>query len=219
MLTKVIVLGAFAVLIGCATKSPDQQASAVAAADTEKPSAAAPAGFDNRRIAPEVTIPAGTTLRVRLDQALDTKHDRAGEAFTATLAEPIVVAEQTVVPKGTEFRGHVTASGASGRLKGRAVLGVTLDSFDLKGKSYKIDTSADSRASTGHKKRNGLLIGGGAGLGAALGAVAGGGGGALIGAGAGAAAGTAGAAATGKKNVGFPAETLLTFSLRTPVRI
>ena len=60
---------------------------------------------------------------------------------------------------------------------------------------------------------------GGAGLGAALGAVAGGGAGALIGAGAGAGAGTIRAAATGKKNVGFPAETLLTFALRAPVSI
>jgi hypothetical protein len=211
-----MALGAVAVLIGCGTKSADQP---TPTADTQQSAAAAPAGFDNRRIAPDVTVPAGTTLRVRLDQALDTKRSRAGEGFTATLAEPVVVGNETVIPKGAEFRGHVTTSGASGRLKGRAVLGVTLDSFDLKGKSYKIDTSADSRASAGHKKRNGLLIGGGAGLGAALGAVAGGAPGALIGAGAGAAAGTAGAAATGKKNVGFPAETLLTFSLRAPVRI
>jgi len=215
MLTKVMALGAVAVLIGCGTKSADQPTSTP---DAQQRPAPAPTGFDNT-IAPEVTVPAGTTLRVRLDQALDTKRSRAGENFTATLADPILVANETVVPKGTEFRGHVTTSDASGRLKGRAVLGVTLDSFDLKGKSYKIDTSADSRASAGHKKRNGLLIGGGAGLGAALGAVAGGGAGALIGAGAGAAAGTAGAAATGKKNVGFPAETLLTFSLRAPVRI
>jgi hypothetical protein len=128
-----------------------------------------------------------------------------------TLAEPIVVGAQTVVPKSTAFRGHATTSGASGRLKGRAVLAVTLDSFDLKGRSYKIETSADRRVSAGHKKRNGLLIGGGTGVGAALGAVGGGG--------AGAAAGTAGAAATGKKNAGFPAETLLTFSLRAPVSI
>lgn len=216
MLTKVIGLAAVLVLIGCGSKSADQPAPAPDAAHASAP---APAGFDNTKIAPAVTIPAGTELRVRLDQALSTRSDRAGEAFTATLADPVVVAERTVVPKGTEFRGHVTGSGASGRLKGRAVIGVTLDSFDLKGKSYRIDTSSDSRASSGHKKRNGLLIGGGAGLGAALGAVAGGGAGALIGAGAGAAAGTAGAAATGKKNVGFPAETLLTFSLRAPVRI
>jgi hypothetical protein len=99
------------------------------------------------------------------------------------------------------------------------VLGITLDSFELNGKSYKVQTSAQMRASAGHKKRNGVLIGGGAGLGAAIGALAGGGKGALIGAGAGAAAGTGGAAATGKENVAFAAETQLTFSLRAPVKI
>ena len=80
-------------------------------------------------------------------------------------------------------------SDESGRLKGRADLGVTLDSFELHGKSYKIETSSQSRVSKGHKKRNTALIGGGAGLGAALGAMAGGGKGALIGAGAGRAQG------------------------------
>jgi outer membrane lipoprotein SlyB len=89
----------------------------------------------------------------------------------------------------------------------------------MKGKRYRIETTSETRASAGHKKRNGILIGGGAGLGAALGAAAGGGKGALIGAGAGGAAGTAGAAATGKENVAFPAETALRFSLKGPVRI
>jgi hypothetical protein len=219
-----MALGAILVLIGCGTKSGSNAASPAdaqkpATATEAQPPAAAPAGLDRAKIAPEITVPAGTALRVRLDQALNTQTSRAGEAFTATLAEPVMVRGEAVVPKGTAFRGHVTTSGPSGRLKGRAVIGVTLDSFDLKGKSYAIETSADSRASAGHKKRNGLMIGGGAGLGAALGALAGGGKGALIGAGAGAAAGTAGAAATGKENTGFPAETLLTFSLRAPIRI
>ncbi len=190
-----------------------------AEADAAKPAAAAPAGFDNSKIAVAQTIPAGTRIHVRLDQAVNTVRSRAGEPFTATLEAPITVGGRTVVPKGTAFRGHVTTSSASGRLKGRAALGITLDSFELNGKSYKVETSADSRVSAGHKKRNGVLIGGGAGLGAAIGALAGGGKGALIGAGAGAAAGTGGAAATGKQNVAFTAETPLTFSLKAPVRI
>jgi hypothetical protein len=216
MFTKVMTLGAIAVLIGCGTNPAGNPGASSA---SQQPAAAAPAGFDNTKIAPEITVPAGTRVRVRLAQSLDTRHSRAGESFTATLAEPIAVGAGTVVPKGTEFRGHVTTSGASGRLKGRAVLAVTLDSFDLNGRSYKIETTSESRASNGHKKRNAVLIGGGAGLGAALGAVAGGGAGALIGAGAGAAAGTAGAAATGKENVAFPVETPLSFSLRAPLRI
>jgi hypothetical protein len=216
MLTKVIAVGAMALLIGCGAKRPaDNQA----ASDSQQPAPAAPAGFDSSKAAIAVTVPAGTLVRVRLVQGVTTARSRAGDGFAATLDAPIVEGERTVVPRGTEFHGHVTTAAASGRLKGRAVLGITLDSFEMHGTRYKIETSSQSRASAGHKKRNGLLIGGGAGLGAALGAVAGGGTGALIGAGAGAAAGTAGAAATGKKNAAFPAETRLTFSLRAPIQL
>jgi hypothetical protein len=215
MLTKVITLSAMlGLLVGCGSKPANDP---TAAADEQQP--AARADFNNTNVASAVTLPAGTQMRVRLMEALDTRRNRAGQIFTATLDAPVVVNEKTVVPRGTEFRGHVTVSDESGRLKGRADLGVTLDSFELRGKSYKIETSSQSRVSKGHKKRNAVLIGGGAGLGAALGAVAGGGKGALIGAGAGAAAGTAGAAATGKEDVVLPVETPLTFSLRAPVRI
>jgi hypothetical protein len=98
-------------------------------------------------------------------------------------------------------------------------MGLSLDSFDLNGKTYRIDTTHVSRAGSAHKKRNIGFIAGGTGLGAALGAIAGGPKGALIGAGAGAAAGTAGAALTGKKNVRVPAESLLSFSLTAPVTV
>jgi len=204
MLTKVFALGTMAVLIGCGSRT-----NSTASVDAPKPSAAVPATI----------IPAGAMVQVRMAQSVDTRQNRAGDRFTAMLDRPIQVGEKMLVPKGTPFSGHVTASGASGRLKGRATLGVTLDSFELDGKSHKIQTSSETRASAGHKKRNGILIGGGAGLGAAIGAIAGGGKGALIGAGAGGAAGTAGAAATGKENVAFPVETQLTFSLKSPVTI
>src|SRR4030095_3236226 len=100
----------------------------------------------------------------------------------------------------------------------RAIIGVTLDSFHLRGQ-HPIDTNSVHRVSSAHKNRNIALIGGGAGLGAAIGAIAGGGKGAAIGALAGGGAGTAGAAATGKKHVRIPAESLLTFRLAAPVRL
>jgi len=82
-----------------------------------------------------------------------------------------------------------------------------------------VQTALVSRVTTGHKKRNLALIGGGTGLGASIGAIAGGGMGALIGAGAGAGAGTIGEAFTGKKQVRIPVESLLAFRLNRSVAV
>ena len=164
-------------------------------------------------------IPAGTLLRVRIDRTVSTKYNRAGERFTATLNAPVIVDGREAIPRGTLFAGHLTTAAHSGRFKGRAVIGLTLDSFTLDNETYQIDTGADVRRSKGHKKRNFLFMGGGAGGGAAIGAVAGGGAGALIGAGAGAAAGVTTAFFTGRKNISIPAETLLTFRLRQSVDV
>ena len=79
------------------------------------------------------------------------------------------------------------AGSAATRLKGRARIDVTLDSFRLRGREYRIGTSRVSRVSEAHKKRNLFLVGGGSGLGAAIGAIVGGGKGAAAGALAGAA--------------------------------
>jgi len=167
----------------------------------------------------EITIPASTRIRVRLGESLDTRNSRPGERFTAYLDEPIVSGDRVIVPKGTLFRGHVVESRRSGRLRGRAYLGVTLDSFHLNGMTYAINTRADVRASGSHKKRNLFAIGGGSGTGAAIGGIAAGGVGALIGAGAGAAAGTTGALITGRKDVRLPVETPLVFALRNPISV
>jgi hypothetical protein len=192
-------------------------ASSPAPADDSAP--VLPAAESSNRDAVSISIPRGTNLRVRLDETVDTRHNRPGDAVHATLYQPVVVGGRTVIPAGTRFTGHVTVADPSGRLKGRGHIGVALDSFHVGGRRYAITTSGVERASAAHKKRNGILIGGGAGLGAALGAIVGGGKGALIGAGAGAAAGTAGAAATGKLHVAIPAEAPLLFTLRTPVAI
>jgi hypothetical protein len=94
-----------------------------------------------------------------------------------------------------------------------------LESAVWNGRTYALATETHRSVSAGHKKRNAVLVGGGSGVGALIGAIAGGGKGALIGAGAGAAAGTAGAAATGKREIRIPAESVLGFRLREPVWI
>jgi hypothetical protein len=98
-----------------------------------------------------------------------------------------------------------------------AQLRLALRSVEVGGKTYEIETSAVSRIGANHNKRNLELIGGGTGVGALIGGIAGGGKGALIGAAAGAGAGTATAAVTGKKEIVIPAETPLRFKLVQPV--
>ncbi len=166
-----------------------------------------------------LTIPAGTRIRVRIAETLDTRHSYRGQRFQAYLAEPIVSGERVVIPTGTTFEGHVIEARHSGRLRGRAYLGVTLDAFRLHGARYAVVTAPDFRASGSHKRRNLAFIGGGSGAGVTVGAVAGGPVGALVGAGAGAVAGTTSAFITGRKNVRLPVETPLVFSLRAPITV
>jgi hypothetical protein len=162
-------------------------------------------------------IPAGTRVSVRLAQTLDTRYNRQGTLFSATLAEPILVGGSVVVPRGTPFEGMIVESKNSGRFKGRAVLELTLRSFRMHGTTYRVATVPAARMSGNHRKRNLAFMGGGPAAGAGIGALAAGGAGALIGAGAGAAVGTTTAFITGKKTVKLPVETLMTFSLRSGV--
>jgi hypothetical protein len=156
---------------------------------------------------------------VRVNESIDTRRTRPGTTFHADLARPVVHNGVTILPKGTRFVGHVTQSKPSGRLGGRAVIALTLDSFHWNGRDYRISTSGYTLISKNHKKRSVKLIGGGSGVGAAIGAIAGGGAGALIGAAAGGVAGSAGAVITGKRQLHLPSESLVSFPVRADVRL
>jgi hypothetical protein len=217
MFPKLGVAAAAAILLvtGCSRHSQSANSTSSDFADPRNPNAAATTPAPP----PMSTLPTGTYIRIRLTETLDTKYCRAGQGFTGVVDEPIVVGRRVIVPAGATIRGHITESKQSGRLKGRAVLGLSLDTMNVDGTSYPIATNMDARVSGAHKKRNLAIIGGSAGGGAAIGAAAGGGVGAAIGAGVGAGAGTVGALLTGRKQVVLPAETRLMFSLRAPVNV
>jgi len=166
-----------------------------------------------------VTLPNDTVIHVTLNQAVASDENRPGDHFEATVSEPIVVANKTIIPRGSPVQGLVVDAHHSGRLMGRGRLQLALETVTVNGKNYEIRTSTHTKVGGKHKKRNLELIAGGAGGGALIGAIAAGGKGVLIGGPIGAGAGTAAALITGKKDVRLPPETSLTFILERPVTV
>lgn len=166
-----------------------------------------------------LTVPQDTPIHVTLDQGVASDESRPGDHFEATVSEPVIVDGKTVIPQGAYAEGLVVDAQRSGRLKGRARLQLALESVSLNGQTYDVRTASSWRAGGAHKKRNIALIGGGAGGGALIGAIAAGGKGALIGGPIGAGAGTMVAFLTGKKDIHLRPETPLTFKLSEPVTI
>jgi hypothetical protein len=165
------------------------------------------------------TIPAGVKISVVTDQSVSSKTAKAGETVTGSVAHDVTADGKVVIPKGSPVKLTVSSVQASGRLSTPAKLYLRLRTVTVGGKTYTIATSSAGRTLGGKGKRDAGFIGGGAAGGAVIGALAGGGKGAAIGAAAGAGAGTAGAAATGKKDIEFPAETKLAFTTRATVAI
>jgi hypothetical protein len=171
------------------------------------------------RVPVTVTIPAGKVLTVRLSEDLGSKISQVGQSFGGTLAKPVEVNGETVIPAGTKVEGEVVDAKPLGRFAGGAVLQLKLDSVRVNGQQMPVQTAMVTQNLKGKGKRTGAMVGGGAGLGALIGGLAGGGKGALIGAAAGAGAGTAGTAFTGNKEIVLPAESAVAFTLKEPLKI
>ena len=165
------------------------------------------------------TVPLGTRIHVVTDQSVSSKTAKIGQPVSGTVSEDVTSGGKVVIPKGSAAKLTVSSVQASGRLSTPAKLYLRLRTVTVGGKTYTFATSSAGKTLGGKGKRDAGFIGGGAAGGAIIGALAGGGKGAAIGAAAGAGAGTAGAAATGKKDIEYPAETQLSFTTRTAVPI
>ena len=212
------------VLFGCSNKSNSDDSNS-ASGDAASPSSSASGGAASGSSASgsakktaesrPMVVPVGTVLTVNLGEALGSKISQPGQTFSATLAQPVTVGGETVLAKGATASGTVVDAKPLGRFKGGALLQLKLNSVS----DLPVETSSVVRTATGKGKRTATMVGGGAGLGAIIGGLAGGGKGAAIGALAGAGAGTAGTAYTGNKEITLPAETAVSFKLEQPLAI
>jgi hypothetical protein len=200
-----------------AAKSVNNAEGAPAAAAAPASQSAAPAPPPPQPVT--VTVPANSIVTIRTIDAIDSSTNHAGEVFKASLDAPIVVDSRVIVPAGADAYVKLVSASSAGRIAGRSELSLELASIVFQGKTYNVASSDVKQTGASRGKRSAATIGGGAALGALIGAVAGGGKGAAIGAAVGGGAGTGVQVLTKGQQVKIPSETRLDFTLQQPLDI
>lgn len=164
-------------------------------------------------------VPSGTSLAVLLDEGVNTQVTRPGQPLTASVAAPVMVSGEVVIPAGSTMSGTITAIS-------QKPPSMTVEFADVETAGGTVPLRAEPTivrlAEHSEMKDEGAKIGGGAAAGAVIGGVVGGNvKSAAIGAAAGAAAGTGVALATKERYAYLPAgaklDVQLDESLNVPV--
>ncbi len=146
--------------------------------------------------APQTTIPEGTVIELRMETGLNSATSRVDDTFKANVLRSVSLDGRVAVPENSTVDGRVTSVQPAERSSRSGVIGVEFTQLSINGRSYAIDGTLTSLRADERKQiidaesrvkgksstpRNILFIGGGAGVGAVIGAIAGGGKGAGIG--------------------------------------
>jgi hypothetical protein len=171
--------------------------------------------------APETyTLAAETEIPVRLIDAVSTETNKAGDMFLASLAQPLTLNGVTLFPKDTSVQGKIVSLEEPGRVSGVASISLQLTEIQpTNGSPVPLQTQPFSETAKSQKKKDAAIIGAGAGIGTAIGAIAGGKKGAVLGAIAGGGGGTGYVLATKGQQLKYSSETLMTFKLAEPLTV
>ncbi len=166
----------------------------------------------------EVSLPAGTLIRVQLNQILRASGLRAGSTFSATLKEPLTVSGQVIAPMGSLLDGFVSKVVPASRFLGGGSLELHLTRMVLPDqRGYSFFTEPFVKAGKSNAFRNLSLLAGGGIVGVGLGSLLGQTAGALIGMGIGGGTGGILAWVTGQTDITLPAGSEAAFILSIPV--
>lgn len=219
------ILGAAMLVTACSTTSADSEAIAAddAAVNGVKPKAAQSRPAAAKKVATprfrEVTVPAGTTLRLSLTSAVASDTSRIEDTVSAELIQAVQIDGRDVVPAGATVAGNVTQADDSGRVKGRAQIAFRFNTLNTGGDRYDMQTEAVSRMAPATKGEDATKIGIGAGAGAIIGGLLGGKDGAAKGAAVGGGAGTGVVLATKGKEMRLAPGADVTTTLTAPLTI
>ncbi|HEV2471952.1 MAG TPA: BON domain-containing protein [Chthonomonadales bacterium] len=167
----------------------------------------------------DVTIPAGTIVPVRITETLDTKTAQTNDAFHGALAADLGTQGVIALRRGAPVVGRIVDAREAAHFKGQALLSIELTEIQRGGQKIAVTTEPYTKEGNARGKDTAVKAGGGAALGAIIGAIAGGGKGAAIGGLAGGAAGTGVNAATRGQQVVIPTETMINFQLQSPITL
>jgi len=166
-----------------------------------------------------ITIPAGTSVFVRMIDGVDSSTNKIGDTFHGSLESPIVAGDTVVAPASADVYGKLTQAKEAGKISGAAQLTLELTGIRMNGNIVPVDSTDYEVAGKGRGTQSAQRIGGGAVLGTIIGAIAGGGKGAAIGGAVGAGAGATVQVVTKGDQVRIPSETLLEFKLQQDVTV
>lgn len=178
-----------------------------------------------------ISLPAGTSMTVKLETTLATFSNKPGDPFQGRITQPIILNGKTVVPVGATVEGRVTKVAEPRRIAGKPTIGLFPEALVLpSGERYMLNaTLVDTNIGhgsdvnsegqfkgSGHDRKDQAEVGMGTGGGMLIGGLLGGGPGLLIG---GAVAGTATTVhwLSKHRSAILPAGTELTMEINRPL--
>jgi len=99
----------------------------------------------------EVSLPAGTSLRVKLETPISTRKSKVGDVFTGRVTEAVMVNGATLVPVGASVTGRVTKLSEPRRIAGKPTIALLPDRIVLpNGNEYLITATVVDTAKSSH---------------------------------------------------------------------
>jgi len=166
-----------------------------------------------------VTLPSGTLINVRMIDSINSDSDHVGQSFKASMASPVLVNDEVVIPKNADVYVKLVEVRSAGNMSGTSQVKLQLDRIFVGAKSYVVDSNTYVQSAASQTTKTVKTVGISTAIGAGLGAILGGKKGAAVGAGVGAGSGAAVEAATKGEQVRIASESALTFRLEGPIEV